>query len=77
MESNVADGTSKPAYQDLNYPIDVAESLDGNKIAYLRPQTATSCVPALVLRDTRTGRERHWDAIPTNLKHLVKGVPSA
>jgi hypothetical protein len=56
----VADGSSKPAYRDLNYPIDVAESPDGKKIAYLRPQNGTSCVPVLVVRDAQSGRERHW-----------------
>lgn len=58
---NVGTGTSKPAFQDLNHPADVVESPDRKKVAYLQSTGTDGCRQSrLVVRDTTTGRERHW-----------------
>jgi dipeptidyl aminopeptidase/acylaminoacyl peptidase len=61
---DVATDTTRPAFQDLGNPVDVVESPDGNKIAYVRPLGAP-LIPGckgqeLVVRDTATGHQRLW-----------------
>lgn len=75
---DVTTGASRPAYEDYKGAVDVAESPDGRKVAYVSDAGAamqTGCGKEhLVVKELATGRLRVWDvpADPTGQARIVQ-----